>query len=80
MWRIQQLAGELGTTLASTADVVLYRSKKPGETAKAFNTLAEGLAVLSFLKGGVRVFGLHFEATHPDMVQNTSDNDQGDRR
>ena len=56
----------LATTVASTADNVLYRSKKKGETAKAFNALAEAIAVLSFCPGGITFRGLHFEAQHPD--------------
>lgn len=52
--------------IASHGDNILYRSKKAGETARAFNALAEALAILSFVPGGVRAFGLHFEARHPD--------------
>jgi hypothetical protein len=38
----------------------LYRV--PGESAKAFNALARGIAALSFAPGGVTTFGMHFEA------------------
>ena len=60
--RIQARAQELGGVIASTSDNVLYKSKKAGKTAEAFNALAEGLACLAFVPGGVRAFGLHFEA------------------
>lgn len=33
--------------VAEHGDYILYRSKKRGETARAFNALAEGLAILS---------------------------------
>ena len=48
--------------IAEKGDVVLYRSKKKGETADAFNRLAEGIACLAFAPGGVHALGLHFEA------------------
>jgi len=47
--------------VAGQGDLVLYRSKRPGVTAEAFNRLAEGLACLAFQPGGVTAFGLHFE-------------------
>ena len=53
-------------TIASKGDIILYRSKKTGETAAAFNALAEAIAVLSFQPGGVTVFGLHFETISTD--------------
>lgn len=53
--------------IAEHGDVVLYRSKKKGESAAAFNHLAEGVACLSFAVGGVTTMGMHFEATHPEQ-------------
>jgi hypothetical protein len=50
-------------TVAEHGDVILYRSK--GETAEAFNRLAEGIAIASFQAGGITIFGLHFETTPP---------------
>lgn len=47
--------------VAEKGDVILYRGKK-GESAAAFNALAEGVAALAFAPGGVSIFGLHFEA------------------
>lgn len=41
---------------------MLFRSKRKGETADAFNHLAEGIACLAFAPGGVRLFGSHWEA------------------
>ena len=58
-------ARDLADVVASEADV-LFRPGKPGQTARAFNALAEGLAALSFQPGGVRFLGMHFEAQHPD--------------
>lgn len=53
--------------VASKGDIILFRSSRKGETAEAFNRLAEGVAALSFAPGGVTVFGLHFDAEHPDQ-------------
>jgi hypothetical protein len=62
---LEQLAKEAAQVVAEKGDRILFRSKKRGETAAAFNKLAEGIAVLAFAPGGVKVFGLHFEARHP---------------
>ena len=50
--------------ITSNGDNILYRSKKPGGTAEAFNALAEALAILSFQPGGVDFMDMHFEANH----------------
>lgn len=57
---------ELAQVLAEKGDVILYRGKKKGESARAFNALAEAVAVLSFTPGGVTLFGIHFENKHPE--------------
>jgi hypothetical protein len=62
-----RLGPSLGQLIAEKGDVLLYRSKKAGETARVFNAAAEGIAALSFAPGGVTIFGMHFEATHPDQ-------------
>jgi hypothetical protein len=54
--------------IVAHGDDILYKSKKPGETAAAFNALAEGIAMLAFLPGGIRAFGLHFEAHHSGLA------------
>jgi hypothetical protein len=56
-------AREAGQIVAEKGDVLQFRSKKKGESANAFNALAEGLAVLAFAPGGVKFMGLTFEAT-----------------
>jgi hypothetical protein len=50
-----------GQMIAEHGDDILFRSKKKGGTAAAFNALAEGIAILSFAPGGVNVFGGHWE-------------------
>jgi hypothetical protein len=50
--------------VASSGDNILYLGHKRGDTAKAFNSLARGLAVLSLMRGGVTVFGLIWCAKH----------------
>lgn len=71
--KISQTAHECAQIVAEKGDVILYRSTVPGETARAFNALARGIACLSFSPGGVTALGLHFDAqfepfgTPPEM-------------
>lgn len=63
-WTWEQLevyAHEAALAVASHGDDILYRSKKKGNTAAAFNALARGLAVLAFQPGGVTFLGEHYE-------------------
>lgn len=57
------MAGRYGQVVAEHGDNILFKSKKKGATADAFNNLAKGVACLAFAPGGVTVMGLHFEAT-----------------
>ena len=43
------------------ADDALFKSKVKGQTAAAFNAIAEAIAILSFVPGGVTTFGSHWE-------------------
>jgi len=54
-------ARECSQVIAEKGDIILFKSKKKGESADAFNRLAEGVACLSFIPGGVTVFGTHYE-------------------
>ena len=56
--------------IAHHGDNILFRSKKSGDTAEAFNALAEALAILSFVPGGVKAFGLEFKSVHPEGGHN----------
>lgn len=58
---IQRRAKECSNVVAEKGDIILYRSGKKGASAEAFNRLAEGVACLSFVPGGVTVFGQHWE-------------------
>lgn len=55
-------AHELGQVIAEHGDLILYRSKRRGESARNFNALAEGLACLAYAPGGVTFAGSHWEA------------------
>jgi hypothetical protein len=65
---VQARARECAQIVVEKGDIIQFRSKKKGETAAAFNALAEGIAALSFVPGGVKAFGMHFEAQHPDLA------------
>lgn len=67
--RLMSRAPELGQIIAEKGDIIQFKSKKKGETAAAFNALAEALAILSFMPGGVTFFGQHFENVHPEQAK-----------
>lgn len=48
--------------IASGSDNMMFRGGKKGEAAKLFNVLADALAVMSFVPGGVEFAGLKFES------------------
>lgn len=63
---LTRISTEASEFLGEHGDALMYKQK--GTTAKAFNHLAKGLAVLSFAPGGVNFSGLHFEAVHPESL------------
>lgn len=65
---VEERARVCGQVVAEKGDIIQFRSKKKGETAEAFNRLAEGIAALSFAPGGVEFLGLHFTNKHPGVV------------
>lgn len=68
-WKeIQAFATEASQYIGEHGDNLLFKSKKKGETAMAFNIFAKGVAALSFAPGGVTTFGMHFESTHPEAL------------
>ena len=51
-------AHEISRHVAVKGDIILYKSKKEGDSAAAFNALAEGIAILALMaEGGVSIFG-----------------------
>ena len=62
---INSRVGEIAKTLCERGDLLFFKSKKEGGTADVFNQTAEGIAILSFMPGGVTLFGQHWEAQHP---------------
>ena len=63
---LEMRAADASQMIAEKGDVILFRGKKKGETARAFNALAEGIAILAFYPGGVRIFNRHWVAEHPE--------------
>jgi len=59
---IQARAKQCSQIVGEKGDVILFRGGKKGESAAAFNALAEGIACLAFAPGGVKIFGEHWEA------------------
>lgn len=56
-------AREINDWLGEKCDILLFGSKKKGESASLANALAQAIAVLSFLPGGIEIFGQRFDAT-----------------
>jgi hypothetical protein len=50
--------------VAHRGDALMFTTKKRGDTAKAFNSLARGIAALACHRGGVTVFGYTWCAEH----------------
>lgn len=61
---------ELAETVAAHGDYLMFRStgKQQGTSARVFNAVAEGLALLAFAPGGVTLFGRHWQATRAEAV------------
>ena len=56
-------ASKFAQTLGEKGDVLLFGSKKKGEAADLFNKTAKAIAVLSYLSGGITIFGGHYESS-----------------
>lgn len=56
-------ARETNDLLGEKGDLLLFKSEKKGETASLANALAQSIAILSFLPGGIEIFGQRFDAT-----------------
>lgn len=54
-------AQKAGQLLGEKGDLLMFKSKKEGETARIFNETAHAIAVLSFCPGGITIFNQHFE-------------------
>ncbi|WP_327377653.1 hypothetical protein OG393_29115 [Streptomyces sp. NBC_01216] len=76
---LQRIAVESASVIGSQGDVLQFRSPKRGETAKAFNGLARGLAAAALIAwGGATFAGLHWctvrrcpgpDAEHPNPTE-----------
>jgi hypothetical protein len=55
-------ARELADIIASKGDLIMFKGGKKGETAAAFNALAEALALAAFQPGGVTFQDAHWDA------------------
>lgn len=69
---VEQRAKARGQHLAEHGDILQFKSKTQGETSRAFNHLAEGIAALSFSPGGVEFQGVRWENHHPDNATGTN--------
>ena len=63
----QAAARECEAIIAHEGENTLFKSKKPGGTARGFNALARAIAILAYQPGGVTTFGDHYEAPFPPV-------------
>jgi hypothetical protein len=63
-WAEVQARGAAVAPAIVSTGAEFYRGADKGARARAFIALSEALAILAFAPGGVRAFGLHFEAKH----------------
>ena len=53
-------ARQIGQLIVEKGDILLFGGGKKGDPAHLHNELAEGIAILSFVPGGVHIFGQHW--------------------
>jgi hypothetical protein len=66
----------LADIIAGEGDNILFRGPKAGDTARAFNALAEGLALMAYVPGGVTFAGRHWVVGY--LGENAGDEWQSD--
>jgi hypothetical protein len=54
---------DYATIFGAQGDQLLFQSKTRGQTADLMNKLVEAMAVMAFVPGGVKAFGLYFNAS-----------------
>ena len=63
LWDMMQLQlGPIQQALTDHGEALVAGGGQEGQVAAGFNALAEGLAILAFVPGGVRLFGSHWDA------------------
>lgn len=62
---LQEIMKESETILEQSGELAVFVRVKKGETAKIFNAVAKAIAALSFVPGGIDIFGRHFETERP---------------
>ena len=64
--RITEQSASLPELLSTKGEVMIFGDEnKKGDAAEMFNRTAEAVALMSFLPGGISVFG-HWETIHPE--------------
>ena len=55
-------ASEWSEVMGERGDILLCGGGKKGEAAELFNGLSHAISVLSFMPGGITLFGQHWES------------------
>lgn len=61
---LKQVMKESETVLEESGELATFAQFKQGQSAKAFNAIAKAIAALSFVPGGIEIFGRHFETKY----------------
>lgn len=63
-----KIGSECSDHIAAHGDIILYKSPRQGESAKAVAMLAKGLAVGAYQPGGITFLGQHWCVNHDECV------------
>lgn len=69
-----------GEILKTMGEAAIYKTDVPGSSKDAFNSLAEAIAIMSFVPGGIEVFGTRWITDGSKKVENRNSNDLGFRQ
>lgn len=73
--RLDEISGTLPSLLATKGEAFIFGTGKKGEAALMFSQVAEGVALMSFLPGGIHIFEHHWESIHPESDPQTPETD-----
>jgi len=64
--QLDEKSKTLPQLLGAKGDILIHGGGEKGEAANLFNQTAEAISLMSFLPGGIEIFGGYWESTHPE--------------
>lgn len=77
---LKEVMKEAERVLEESGELAVFVTVKKGETAKIFNAVARAIAALSFVPGGIDIFGRHFETKYEGPMMGAKAKDSKDLR